>query len=751
MKQWTKCISVIILSLLLCWTGSENVRVMAQAASEEPTVSTEGLRVDILWGDSSLVRIGRDIPITVRVSSTSVELTGTARVTVPLGNGDYYLLEEAVSVAPGRSRQITLSVPMTYDMETIHVEFQGDDGVVYGSRQIRFRTAYGDQEVYVAVISSDVGQLASFDRVVLNEYRGTTTRLFDFKEDTLPTNVNVLKLYDIFLWDDVDQNQIREEQREAMSSWVYGGGILIIGADRDGQLTVGDTPIRRESWGRGLYVYCDFSLRDILVNYPQEDGVRQFLYEAIGESRMTAIEETMEDTYGDYWSASSMTSGVDAGRIPKVWQFALVLMIYLVLLGPVLYGILKKKKRRNLLRAGMVGLALFFTGIIYIMGSRTRFYRPCMNYASVREIRDGMMVETVYAHLFSPFNSSYTMELDAGYDVVPLTSYAYEETSSTKDEICQLKIRKEEEKTQVWIRENVPFIGKMFRLTDTTASPYGDGFVGQITLFENGWEGVLQNATGQDFERVCVLAGGRVVFVGDMAAGAQVDLAQLPTWLFHSFGQNDILETLAGTDVYPTPGASEDASLATWRYRVLSSYFQNQRMDEQETALVMAFPAAEEGRYLVGNAIDGKGITLVTEVISIKNQKQGQHYRTMSRESIHVLQGNYNHSHNSITEALCVLRYDFGDLEVDRLLVQWTEVSDQDTYRKLFDQPLEFYNWMTGQYEAVGRKSQYNRQELAPYLDADNGLTVRYATDVLEELYYEWFLPELSVVGREVR
>ena len=174
-------------------------------------------------------------------------------------------------------------------------------------------------------------------------------------------------------------------------------------------------------------------------------------------------------------------------------------------------------------------------------------------------------------------------------------------------------------------------------------------------------------------------------------------------------------------------------------------------MDEQETALVMAFPAAEEGRYLAGNSIDGKGITLVTEVISIKNQKQGQHYRTMSRESVHVLQGNYNHSHNSITEALCVLRYDFGDLEVDRLLVQWTEVSDQDTYRKLFDQPLEFYNWLTGQYEAVGRKSQYDRQELAPYLDADNGLTVRYATDILEELYYEWFLPELSVVGREVR
>ena len=93
----------------------------------------------------------------------------------------------------------------------------------------------------------------------------------------------------------------------------------------------------------------------------------------------------------------------------------------------------------------------------------------------------------------------------------------------------------------------------------------------------------------------------------------------------------------------------------------------------------------------------------------------------------------------------------FGDLEVDRLLVQWAEASDQDTYRKLFDQPLEFYNWKTDQYEAVGRKSQYDRKELAPYLDADNGLTVRYAPDASGELYYELFLPELSVVGREVR
>lgn len=751
----------MILCMMLCLIGpgietalartASNDLVLDQAAPEDPVVSLEGLRVEILWGDNSPVRIGRDVPITVRLTSTGAEVTGTARAMVPTGNGEYYVLEETVSVASGESRQVILSVPMTYGMDTIRVEFQGDNGAIYGSRQIRLRTEYDDQEIYVAVISSDVGQLAAFDRVVLNEYRGTTTRLFDFKENTLPTDVNVLKLYDIFLWDDVAQDQISTEQREVLSSWVYGGGILIMGADGDTQPFAEETAIQREGWGRGLYVYCDFSLRDILMRYPQEDGIRQFLYEAVGESRMTAIEENMEDTYGDYWSASSMTSGVDAGRIPQVWQFAVVLTVYLVLLGPVLYGILKKKKRRNLLRAGMVGLALLFTGIIYIMGSRTRFYRPFMNYASVREIRSGMMVETVYANVFSPSNASYSMGFEAGYDVVPLIGYSYGEDRLAEKEVCQLAIRKEEQGTQVLVRENIPFTGKMLRLTGIEASPYHDGFVGQVTLFENGWEGTLQNATGEDFEQVCVLAGGRVVLLGNMPAGAEVDLAQLPTRWIHGIGQNDVLAAMAGTDEYLTPGENSEASQATWRFRVLSSYFENQLVDENGTALVIGFPAEEAGRYLQGNSVEVQGVTLVTEVIPLNDEKYGQQYRTMDRESIDVLQGSYNYTHNSITETLCVLRYEFGDLKVDRLLVQWPVSSADDTYQKLFDQPLEFYNWKTGQYEAVGRNSRYTSQELEPYLDEDNGLTVRYSLASSEEYYYEVFLPNLSVVGREVR
>jgi len=51
----------------------------------------------------------------------------------------------------------------------------------------------------------------------------------------------------------------------------------------------------------------------------------------------------------------------------------------------------------------------------------------------------------------------------------------------------------------------------------------------------------------------------------------------------------------------------------------------------------------------------------------------------------------------------------------------------------------------------VEKKNQYSQYELAPYLDENNALTVRYVLDPEEESYYEVFLPALSVVGRELR
>ena len=737
------------LCLFVC--GLFGSTAMAQAAPEDPVVSVEGVKVEILWSDSSLVRIGRDASITVRVTSTGAELAGTARVTIPISGGGYYVLEETLSVAAGESGQAVLCVPVTYDTGTVTVEFVGDDGRRYASREVNLRASYGEQEIYVAVISSDVGHLAAFDRVMLNEYRGTTTRLFDFKEDTLPVDGDVLKVYDIFLWDDVSRDHISQEQWEALSSWVYEGGVLIIGSESRWREDLEPDEILREGWGRGQYIYCGFSLKDTALLYTGEDGIRDFLYDTVGETRLTSIEENINDAYGEYWSAGNMTAGVDADKIPQVWQYGVVLAVYLILLGPVLYYILKKKKRRNMLRGAMVGLALMFTALIYIMGGRTRFYRPFVNYASIQEIRSGLLMETVYANVSSPSSGEYVLEINKGYEVSPLISYGDVYGSGQRGDTCRLRVCQSPDSTQVWIREGIPFTEELLCLTGTGSSPYGDGFEGQITLFRDGFEGVLRNETDQDFEQVSILSGGRVAVIGDMDAGAEVDLSQIETQLLYGQDQTQLLKEMTGAHLYENAGESEEASRAVWRCRVLENYFSNGLLAEQEEALIIAFPKEEDVSYLNNEDVDLQGTTLVTEAIPLQRQKNGQWYGTMDSNSIQVLQGSYHATRNSTTEALCVLQYDLGEGQVEELIVQWPGTPEDSEYMRAFDRELEFYNWETRTYDAMGKKQIYEGTELQPYLDDQNCLTVRYAMTEMESYYCEVFLPDLAVVGRTVQ
>ena len=361
------------------------------------------------------------------------------------------------------------------------------------------------------------------------------------------------------------------------------------------------------------------------------------------------------------------------------------------------------------------------------------------------------MVETVYANVFSPSNSDYTLGFQPEYDVVPLMEYDYEEEAPGQGADCRLRICRAEKETQVWIRDNIPFTGNVFRLTGTESSPYGNGFTGDVTLFEEGLEGILRNDTDQDFEQVCVMAGGRVALVGNMPAGTAVDLAQYETQFMYSSQQTELLERMAGVDRYTVPGESREASQAARRYRMLYSYIQDQWMNESGTALVIGFPATETVAYVNGSSVEMQGTTLVTEVISLRDTKNGLCYRSMGIEDIEILQGNYNYKRNSTTDPLCVLCYDLGDIQAETLMIQWPICSDDSGYMKAYDQAMEFYNWDTSQYDRMEQKDRYSRYELASYLDETNCLTVRYGLESTRESFYEVFLPNLSILGRRQR
>lgn len=753
-KRWAGILAAFI---LLAGAGSRIAWAAqtppASDGPEEIPLAVTGLEVTIGWGGSESIRVGREMPVTVQVSSSGPEISGYASVSIPVGGGSRYVMEEALSVSAGETKQAVLCVPMNYSVSRFLVEYRDEDGTLYVSRSYSLNVGYGNQEVYIAAVGTSqavLEDMALFDRVILNEYQGTSTRLYRLEAGEVPSEEKLLKTYDILVWADADTREISQAQLTALQNWIYGGGILIVGQSSDLCVPVPEGEFVRERWGQGLYVYCGFALEEIAGFYSDETEIRGFLYEAIGASRMNSLEESLQFGYEDYWSARTMTFNVDPARIPQVWQYALALGIYLILLGPALYVVLKKKGRQGMLRGAMIGLAFFFTGIIYLLGCQTRFTRPFMNYASIREIRDEGMMETVFANVSSPYNVEYSFTVDESYTLTPLLSFdAYDGGLRGGKGDCRLRIRQGEGGAGVTVNDEIAFTPELLRFSRMGGDEYGAGFEGELRLFEGEAAGWLRNDSGQDFDRVCILAGGRLFLLGEMAAGRQKEISEARILSVPGYNYYDICNLIAGAEGGNPTGESQEAALAAWRASLVSYYTGSMLTMDKEEATILAFPRTEEIRLLRDSDIELRGTTLVTALLQVNFEKDSFVYIPCLEKEPAALQGNYDASDNSTYVRQLVLQYDFGQLQVERLYLEWPDVMGRDGIAQLFEGSIEFFNWKTKTYDQMEQKGTYTADEIADYLDGENCLTIRYLSNIVEEYSYKQLLPRIAATGRE--
>ena len=141
----------------------------------------------------------------------------------------------------------------------------------------------------------------------------------------------------------------------------------------------------------------------------------------MGDERIQELAEYLYDGGNSlYWKAQNMLNFGSAGRLPKISLYAVVIFSYILLAGPGLYFFLKQRGLRRHY-GGFVSLLSFCcSGMLYLMGSRTRFENPFFQYASVREYSQDAIVSSTYMNMRTPYNKPYWVDLDSAYDIRPL-------------------------------------------------------------------------------------------------------------------------------------------------------------------------------------------------------------------------------------------------------------------------------------------------------------------------------------------
>lgn len=255
----------------------------------------------------------------------------------------------------------------------------------------------------------------------------------ELNENNLPDNEGMLENFDFLILSNYDTSNLTQSQITAISNWVDKGNILIIGTGENARkvysgLSEDLKPFKINGQKRIEMPehFADFTERAILrqemyistgsvangdiiigdedtplaVNYKYGDGniiilafdvttspisywpyVKDMWEGLLVYNRPVYYENTDNFTYG----YSSYLSNIFDQDVFPFGLLCIIILVYIFLVGPVLYWILKYKDKRDYSWIVIPITAFLFVGIIYLGGYKTRFKASVIsNYSIIR-------------------------------------------------------------------------------------------------------------------------------------------------------------------------------------------------------------------------------------------------------------------------------------------------------------------------------------------------------------------------------
>ncbi|MFN2484983.1 MAG: hypothetical protein ABR509_08710 [Candidatus Limnocylindria bacterium] len=510
--------------------------------------------------------------------SRLVELPSGARKSVPL-----YVRPQAFA------RQLRVRLVST----------AGDD---LAETRVEIRTA---SDGNVAVVGDATGNL----RAQLSpDEPGGGDRVLQITTVDIPERPEPLVWLDAMVWA-ADSGALSDAQRRALERWVAGGGHLTVlgGADwqaraaafepllplsgigavdglsvtplgewagdplpdgvtptvstgelRDGAdllvpLGSDDTRplVSAQSVGAGTLVFIGADLGS--DDFATWDGAGRLWNRLIPDTRIAAQFFGAPPVEQQSFAFIGALGSIAALSVPPAELLLLVIVGYIVIIGPVSYVVLRRLDRRELAWVTAPLLVVFFSASSYGIGSATKGGDIILNEIAVIRTAGGGTAATVesYAGVFSPNRASYDLRvggdaliaaLGTGNQFDPQTGAPITPTASV------------EQGDPAWLRDLEVNVFGLQAVRADAIVPYRPSLEVSWHYTEDGIEGEVRNAGEGPVEDVAVINGNAEV-VGDLDAGQSADFAvDAP----RGFQEEPISQQIYGFDDFSSGANTEE-------------------------------------------------------------------------------------------------------------------------------------------------------------------------------------------------
>ncbi len=426
----------------------------------------------------------------------------------------------------------------------------------------------GDKSLKVSFITSNSLGILSSQYDQLKELRilpDATIESMQLKKDTVPYESQGLKMFDYLIVDQFSLAELDKEKQKAIEDWIKEGGVLIAGASSNASQAYGDLysllPMKPEAEmtvstdflkngnkqpleknihiftgsidsssqviamsdstpvifskkiGEGQIIQTAFSLSDPAIS--TWDGYGGWFEQLLNQNSYVEINSNkysgnlLDDLYYQFAEVNEYFPGSQF----SIGLFILILTVYLILIVPVLYFVLRKIDKREHAWWLIPSFALLVSVVMFGIGAKDRLGKPQLNQLGVYSANQGYLSGYQATTLLSNTGGNYQLSVPKkDFEVIPLTN---DQTSSKKAVISE--------------NRNDYFISLPKVEYWSTRTLYGKShkkisgqFETNLSIENQTLKGSVTNKYPIDFSEVFIWSGDERISLGNVKAGGTI-------------------------------------------------------------------------------------------------------------------------------------------------------------------------------------------------------------------------------------
>lgn len=682
------------------------------------------LSIEFTYGFQGITKVDSSTRIHIAINNAGEEIKGKVQViqsfvtptnstieTVLL-NGykeKNYMYETKVDIASNSTTDVTMIIPLMSQRNRLKILIYDEyDNVVLTSMQEIESDDYY-YYVYAGVLSSDIFVQNYFENMALYQYKDYTFRAIMLEEKDIPVENYGLDIFNLLITNQEELDKLSKEQKSVIRNWEKNGGYIV----NTSNLSESSNDI---SWER-----------------------------LVPESQLKKI----ENSYRSYvnWSITTALSNVFMNDLPSFNLFAVVITIYIILVGPCLYIVLKKLNKRNLFWGCEVVLSILFVLIIMALGTNTRLKAPFINYFKIVTYNDDTVDNSVYFNIRAPFNNDYKLYLDNDYSLKPIYEYSYynDRRKNVKLESYNIGIIKNEQENIIDVKNDVAFTKKYF-YAEKSENKSGSNLIRvDMNLFGDQVKGTITNHLEEPIENAAIIIYNKIIFLSTIPADSTINLENMKIYTYNPKFKYGLTNEIAGLKVDKNGYIKDGYMTQNQKKTILDFYMDNRFNVYNDNAFLIGFTKdVNQLELQLDSSYDAYGMTLIEVPVNANYSKDGSLYTTY----VPIKNEEYSSSGDIMYTDEMILTYSLGK-DLTDISLYFNDLSYYDEeYYKAFSGHIYFYNRNTTLYDPFDLSiKKVNVEALKPYLNEENEIVIKYVEQFDKE-GKQALLPSLSTIGR---